>query len=115
MKKITTKDLITLLPLGNELQQKLLSEIDSYSPDAKFEMEKILWGAYDALHEAKVEQKLEVQFEEALHGNRELDSDFYNSAEKAVEHDKQVSLNNQTSSHDLEIVRNKLQAIVQNS
>lgn len=115
MKKLTTKDLITLLPLGNELQQKLLSEFDSFGPDAKFEMEKVLWGAHDAMHEAKVERKLEGQFEEALHGNRDLDSDFYNNAEKAVGHDEQVSVSNQSNSHDLEIVRNKLQAIVQNS
>lgn len=102
-----------MLPLGSELQQKLLSEFDSYSPDIKFEMEKVLWGAYDALHETQVERKLEGQFEEVLHGNRELNSDFYNNAEKAVDHDQQVSVINQTSSHDLEIVRNKLQSIIQ--
>lgn len=62
----------------NEDQRKqLLSEYDGMDDTKKFQIDVLMWGAYDKLHDEMLEQNFKIAWEKAGLGEETLDKEFY--------------------------------------
>ena len=84
MTKYTLVNLATILGLGNEFQEELKSKYPSYSEDEKYETAKILWDNFNILKSRLAELKYQQFMTEVDEGKRELTTDMYSQAIKAV-------------------------------
>jgi hypothetical protein len=76
--KLTTKDIITLLPFDQQFKTELLSSYDSFDQDRKFNITQILWRAYYALYTIKLQENLDLALLQAENDpEMSLDKDFY--------------------------------------
>ena len=60
--KLTTKDLVKILPFEDQEKTDLFQNFDSLDEGQKFEITRILWQAYDALYEIKLEENTQLAF-----------------------------------------------------
>lgn len=110
--KITTKDIIKFLPFNNDFKNKLLEEFDSMELNKKFELEQMLWDAYDNLFELKVQEKMQVMIEKAKNKEIPLDQNIYRLAEKEAEKEMEAGFFKETTDTDLDAVRTRLEALM---
>lgn len=110
---LTTKDIIKLLPLDKDFQEKLLNEFDGLNADQKFQVERVLWNAYDALYEARIEGNLDKQMAEVLKGQRNLNNDFYKEASQKADQQVELAQHEIAKNVDLTAVREKLESLIQ--
>lgn len=109
-----TKDIIKILPFDPAFKQRLLGEYDLLDPDDKYNIDSILWDAYDALYALKLDENILLGLQRVKEGLEPIDEDFYKRMRDKTEQDMQTEEVAQTTSVDLSDVRSKLSQMIPN-
>ncbi len=84
MKKYTISDLATVLQLDKSVKEDLRINYENYNEDLKYEIQKVLWDGVHELKNRLAKLKHEEMLLEVDEGKRELTTDLYQQAVKAV-------------------------------
>ena len=112
--KMTTLDIIKMLPFEKEFQAQLFEQFDTLTPDQKFSLEQLLWDTYEALYKLKLEENLQQAFSGAKTNKEKLDSDFYARAKQQTEKEMETDFLKSTAGFDISHIRTKLELITKN-
>ena len=108
----TTTDVIKVLPFDDAFKMRLLSVFDKLTPDQKYVIVDVLWNAYDAFFQIKLEENINLALADAAEGKTELDPEFYKRIEEQTEKEFE-SENVQATEHvDLSKARESLEQII---
>jgi hypothetical protein len=107
-----TKDIIKVLPFDETFKQDLLSRYDTLDPDEKYNIDSILWDAYDAFYALKLDENLLLALNRAKEGNEQLDETFYQRIRQQTEQEMQKEEVTIATNVDLSDTRNKLQQLI---
>lgn len=75
--KLLAKDLIKILPFDDKFKLELLREYDFFTPDQKFNIDRVLWRTYAELFELKLEENIQLALLKAKNNQEKLDENFY--------------------------------------
>lgn len=75
--KLTTKDIIKILPFEESYRDDLLQNFDSLGPDAKFNVEQALWVALNTYEELMHKRNTMLALQRVRDGQEDIDKDFY--------------------------------------
>lgn len=84
MKQLTVLDLATILQLDEWVKDDLRKNFDSWNDELKYETQKTLWDGVYELKDRLAKLKYEEFLLEVDEGKRELTTDLYHHAVKAV-------------------------------
>lgn len=112
--KITTKDILKLLPFEKKFKSDLLNSFDNLIPDQKFTIEQMLWDIYFALFKLKLEENLQVALLSAKEDQEKLDDGFYKRIREQTEKEMQNEAAKKIEEADLSIVRGKIESLLKN-
>lgn len=107
MKK-TTQDVIKVLPLESTLKDQLLKEFETYDADTRFEIEQIVWRAYDEIRMLKLEENLRKAIESA----ETISPDLYQKVKAQTDQELQQADQTEIASSDIKDAREELQSII---
>lgn len=111
--KITTQDIIKVLPFEEDFKKVLADFYGKADADRKFNLEQMLWDTYFTYFQIRLDENIELAMEKAKDGQEKLDGDFY----KRVRMETQKQIENESikkvTSSDLDSVRAKLQSFLQ--
>lgn len=110
--KITTKDIIKILPFEEQFKKNLLDQFDQFDPDQKFTIEQVIWDTYDGFYRLKLEENIELALLAAKENKEKLDEQFYARVRELTERDIQTNLSSGAALADLTSTREKLQQII---
>jgi hypothetical protein len=110
--KITTIDIIKMLPFEEDFKKDLVENFDNLTADQKFNIERIVWGAYDALYQLKLEENLQIAFSEMKHNREKVNKDFYNRVRDLTDNQMAQMGVEDIKEMDLDIAREKLAEIM---
>ncbi len=110
--KITTKDIITVLPISDTIKRSLLDQWESMDQDAKFDIEQILWDAYDAIYDITLEENINLELIKASQEEVKLDNEFYKRMREKTDKQMQESNVLKKDTSELQLVREKLEKFI---
>lgn len=111
----TTQDIIKILPFQAKFKDELLEKFDSFTPDQKYAMEKVLWDFYDAVYENRLDTNMKLAFEKAKRNEEKLDHAFYERVRNATDRELAKEFSQAETSVDLSEAREELQKIMNGS
>lgn len=110
--KLTTLEVIKILPFDDVFKQQLLEKFPLLSEDIKYEVVELIWDLYYAMYEVKFEENTDKAFLRAEKNQETLDNNFYKRVTEQTGKEMQQT-NEQTSTHvNLSQTRQKLQEIL---
>jgi hypothetical protein len=112
--KITTLDIIKVLPFEEEFKNNLLEGFDALTPDQKFNIEQIVWDAYGALYQIKLDKNTREALLKVEDGQEDLDKEFHKRIKEKTEKEMQEQFSQAETNVDLTEAREALQAIIKN-
>ena len=107
-----TRDLIQILPFEKELRERLFNRYDSLSVGERYELESALWDAYDGLYQLKLEENYQLELIKVQQGTEALNKELFKKAQAKTEKDMQTDYHAKMANSDLEAVRAKLEAVI---
>lgn len=110
--KITTKEIIKILPFEEKFRNGLLESFDSLNPDQKYHIERVVWNFYEALYNLKLQENLETAMINVRKGSADVDEEFYGKIKKQTEEEMTKSFYQGTADADLTKIRTKLEEIL---
>ncbi len=110
--RITTKLLLRYLPIDDNIRQKVLANMDSYSPDQKYELEKTLWTMFDELLETNYNYELKQALMEVKGEVKNLSSDFNAKIEEQVYQRMMRDLQDEQEAETIEELRNDIKKMM---
>ncbi len=110
--KITTREIIKMLPFEPDFKAKLLSELDTYDLDRKMQAVQLIWEAYDLMYEFALQKNLDEQIELAKEGKFDLNKEFYKKAVEKTDKEIKKLFYQETAQSDISAIREKLQGLV---
>ncbi len=110
--KMTTKDIIQVLPFGKEFQKELLEGFDTLTPDQKFNIEQIVWDAYGAIYRIRLDKNTREALMLAEDGKEALDKKFYDRVREKTDKEMQTKMVQAETTVDLSEAREALQDII---
>lgn len=110
--RLTTKDVIKILPIEEDVRVYLLESVDGSDPDRKYLAEKLVWEAYDTLYELKLEENMQLAMVGTKQGQERLDKDFYKRVREQTEKEMQEEAIQNTEKVDLSEARKAMEKIV---
>ena len=113
--KITTKDIIKLLPFDESFKSSVLESWDDLSSDQKFTIGQLLWDAYGEIYHARFEKNMTVAMVDVTEGKAKMDKDFYKRVKEQTNRDMQQQADETVPSMDLSETRAALQDILDTS
>lgn len=113
--KITTEEIIKMLPFDGTFKTKLLNELETYDLDRKSKTIELIWEAYDMMYEYVLQKNLGEQIELAKKGEFDLDKEFYKKAVKKTEDEIGKMFHQGSDQADLSAIRDKLKGLVGNA
>lgn len=113
--KLTTKDILKILPFEENFKKNLLDNFDSLDQDQKFNIERLIWDTYDALFELKLEENLQIALLAAKNNQEKLNDELYARVEELTEREMQGNEFKLSTEVDLEQARQKLLTLINNS
>lgn len=111
----TTKDVIKVLPFDEDFKLRLLSAYDHIRPEPKSLLIDLLWDAYDAMYEIKLEENMDEELRQAFEGKTALDQNLYSKARDKTEKDMDEEATGQAEKIDLSTTRASLEKILSES
>lgn len=111
--RITTKDLIKILPFNEQERMQLLEEFDSMELEEKFQIEQILWRAYRNIYKLRLANNMQLAFLEAQDGREKLDNNFYKRAREKTDKEMQEEAVKNIEGMDLTAARKAMEQIIQ--
>lgn len=112
--KITTLDIIKILPFEAEFKKSMIEGFDAFTPDQKFNIEQIVWDAYGALYQIKLDKNTREALMKVEDGQESLDKEFHKRIKDQTEKEMQTQFNQTETNVDLTEAREALQAIIKN-
>lgn len=110
--KITTKDIIKILPFDNEFKSELFNSFDRLDADKKFNLEQILWDAYSAFYELKLKENTQLALLRAKDNQEKLDHDFYKRVREKTDKEMEEEATTATTQFDLTRAKEELKVII---
>lgn len=108
----STKDIIKILPFDQTFKMHLLAEYDNLDPDQKYNIDSILWDAYDALYQLKLDENILIGLQRIKSGLEPMDEGFYKRMRDKTEEEMQKEEVAATENMDLSAARAKLQELL---
>ena len=109
MKDFTILDLETILQLDEPVKENLRKNFDHYSDTLKYDILSILWDGVHELKKRLAKLKYEQFLQEVNEGKRELTTNLYDQAVKAVWKDFEAMLSGEKKDlEQIEAIRTKL-------
>lgn len=112
MIELTIPIILKILPFDAEVRAELLEKMETMDPDRRFYFERLLWEAYDALYELKLQENTQKAFLRAKQNREKLDKDFYARIEEQTEKEMMDETLESSEKADLEDVRKAMEVIV---
>ncbi|NMB84311.1 hypothetical protein GYA28_03400 [Candidatus Roizmanbacteria bacterium] len=109
---MTTKDIIKNLPLEDKTKNTLLEKFDTFTPDQKFDLEQVMWDAYEAIYNLKLQENLDLALLEAKENKESLDPEFYARVKVQTEKEMAKYLLGSTTEAELKNIRQKIQSLI---
>lgn len=113
--KITTKDLIQLLPFEEAFKASLLADFDNLSADQRANIADIVWDTYAAVYQIRLDKNTREALVLAETGQKQLDSEFYKKIREKTNSEMQSQLSQVETTVDLSEAREELQKIMNGS
>ncbi|MBI4079168.1 MAG: hypothetical protein HY429_02630 [Candidatus Levybacteria bacterium] len=110
--QLTTKTIIKVLPLSDELKKTLLDNYDTLLPNQKFLVEDVAWNTYYALYKLRLQENMELALMRAQKNQEKLDDTFYQRVEQQTEKEMQSESLEKTETVDLSAARKAMEVIV---
>jgi hypothetical protein len=110
--KITTKEIIKILPFEEKFKTGLLEGFDSLNADQKYHIERVVWNFYEALYNLKLQENLETAMIDVKKGGIDVDEEFYGKIKKQTEEEMTKNFYKGTADADLSKIRSKLEEIL---
>lgn len=110
--KMTTQNIIKMLPFQKEFQIKLIEQFDQLTADQKFALEQILWDTYEAIYKLKLQENLQLALLRAKNKQEKLDKDLYARAKKQTEKQMETDFVKNATDFDVSHTRAKLESII---
>jgi len=111
--KLTTIDIIKILPFEKKFQAALLDKYpDKLNPDQKFDIEQTVWDLYEALYNLQLQENLQLEIERAKNNNEKIDDNLYVKVKKATGKQIESDFYKNTEQTDLSRIRSKLEEII---
>lgn len=116
MKDLTYKDLIKIIPLGEKMQNELISQYESYTEDKQFEIMRILWEGFDELYDQIKIAAEEKLLQDVANGTRHIEGEINDMVEEDVweQIEKRLTFNPEDEK-SLQGVRGKLEQLMTES
>lgn len=83
--KLTTKDIIKILPFNDALKTRLLKGFDTLNPDQKFMVEDVVWNTYLTIYKLRLQENVQAGLLRARNNKEKLDESFYDRMEEQTE------------------------------
>ena len=106
--KLTTKDIIKILPFDEEFKKDLLENFDKLTDDQKFNIERIVWAGYETLYELKLNENLAIALDEAGRKQEKINSTLYERVRELTDNEMAHISAEDIKSADLSEARGKL-------
>lgn len=110
--KVTTKDIIKILPIEAVLKMQLLNEFDVMDPDRKDELIEIVWDSYIAIFQLKLEENIRLALARAEKNQEDLDKDFYKRIREQTERELLSEDTEKATTVNLQHARDELQKLL---
>lgn len=110
--KITTKDIIKILPFDEKFKTELLNEFNHLDPDRKFNIEQALWDAYDNFYELKLKENTRLAFLNVEQGKEEFDENFNKRIREKTDKEMQEEAQKNIEQTDLNAAKSAMEKIV---
>lgn len=110
--KLTTIDIIKILPFEDGFKKSLLAEFDQLEFNKKFDMEQVIWNTYEALYKIKLQENLDVALSQFGTGDEKLDPEFYKKIQEQTHQEMQSESVQVSTDVDLDATREKLQELI---
>ena len=111
--ELTTKNIIKILPFGNEFKDNLLATFDSLDSDQKFSIERIVWDLYDALYELRLQKNIQLEMQGSNDIDHPLNKELYKRVKEKTEQEMMNESIDTTVSVDLTQARSQIDQIIQ--
>src|SRR5579872_2526472 len=110
--KLTTLDIIKLLPFEENYKRSLIDAFDSLSEDQRYEVTELVWSTYGALYRIKYNANMEKALSEIADQRITLGNDFYKKIKEKTDQDMDKLESQQSTPINLDQTRQELQNIL---
>lgn len=110
--KLTTIDIIKLLPLDEDLKTDLILRFDKLTADQKFNFERLVWNSYDGIYMLQLQKNIETGLLDVKLKKEHLDNEFYTRMRQKTEIEMSKGTMAVLNNDELTHVREKLQNIL---
>lgn len=108
----TTKELLKIIPLDEDLRTSLLKEYDTYGESKKVEIDFTCIDIFSEMTEVLADIKFRQFLDEVQEGKRKLTTDLMDQAKEAVLQDYEDMLSGKKHEQEqIESIREKLQSL----
>lgn len=116
MRNLTTKDIIQIIPLEDERKKQLLLDYDSYDDARKYDIQEIVWNAFNEMKEHLTKIKYEEFLAEVEIGIRPLTANIMDQTIEAVWNniDNMLKGDKLETMQEMDNIRSKLQSLIGN-
>lgn len=111
MKKITTKQLLKILPMSEEVRGEILGKFDSLSDDQKLEIKKLCWMMFFELLNDKIRHELD-QALVTIEDEKKKGTGLYKEVEERVLKEFREKLMKEAEKETVGKVREELEKVV---
>src|SRR3989344_80417 len=111
--KISSKELISMLPLGSKLKQELLEKFDTLDDAKRISIIDMLWQTYDSLFEVKLQENVRNALFQIEDGQEKIGPDFYKRIQEKTRKEMEQQLVKDTTELHLSAVRDKLKNLIE--
>ena len=115
MEKFTTKQLLKILPMSEEIRNEVLGKFDSLSEDQKLAIKKFCWLMFYQLLNDKTQYAFKKALLDVKEGKGKLKSNLYQEIEKQALKELKKALLQEAEESAVEGVRSKLKQFFRKS
>jgi len=110
MAKFDLVTIIRIAPIADELKKKLLSKLETFDVDQKYELSKVLWNAIAEVENIELLQKTDKLLQEVREGKREYNVNDFTEAKAKLTYDLTQKAEEANAGQLLEETRQSLKA-----
>lgn len=110
--KLTTKNIIKILPFTENFKLELLEQFDTLEKDVKFPVEQAVWDLYATLYEIKLEENTDLALARAAEDKETLDRNFYKRMRQQTDKQMREEYIHKGETVDLTSARKAMEQIV---
>ena len=109
MNQFTTKQLLQILPMSEDIRKNILEKYDSLTEDQKLEINKICWLMFFELYNDKTQQEFQKTLSDFKNSKRPLKNTLYQDIGNDVYMELRKILLEKSEKETVDKVRDELQ------